>query len=352
MDRIVNRRSALSIGGHVAAAAAATAIVPASLSAGEPHNGSASAMVSSLKLTETAPSFSALFPSTRYFEIDSDIAGARFSAWVTPPAQYDADKTQAYPVVYQVDGNLFFPATVPFHQAGQNDPLSPQIPFILVSIGYSTPESKEWVWLRVRDLLPPNEPIPDVMRQAVELGVKAGSVSRDDGNRYLAMFDKPAGDKFLAFIEQELHPQLAKTFRIDESNVGLWGDSYGGLFAAYVAIKRSNLIKTVGAGSPGIVGAESQIFELYRQALSSKRDYSGRKLHVTIGARELTQPSIYQWLTGRAASDLLAQTSLHPLPGLQVSAEVIPLETHLTGGVPAWFSFLRACYGRNQQAKS
>lgn len=298
-------------------------------------------------MAETIPSFEALFPSTRYFEIDSEIAGARFGAWVTLPAHYDADKGQAYPVVYQVDGNLFFPATAPFHPTGPSDPMSPLIPFILVSVGYAKEESHEWTWLRVRDLVPPGEEV-SVMVQAVEMSLKAGLLSKENANRYLAMFAKPAGDKFLGFLEEELHPLLAKSFRIDESNVGLWGDSYGGLFAAFVAIRQSRLFKNVGAGSPGIVGLDSQVLQLYRQAVASKKDYADRRLHITIAARELTQPSIYQSLTARGTAELLSQTSQNPLPGLKVSAEVIPLETHISQGVPAWFSFLRACYGRPQ----
>jgi uncharacterized protein len=302
-----------------------------------------------VSLTESTPSFGSLFPSTRYFEIDSNIAGARFSAFVTTPAQYDADKTQKFPILYQVDGNLFFPATAPFHQVGPRDPMSPQLPFILVSVGYSERESHAWTWLRVRDLLPPGEAVPEVMRQAVEMSVEAGSLPRDEGDRYLAMFDKPAGDKFLGFLERELHPRLEGEFRVDANDVGLWGTSYGGLFAAYVAIKRSDLFKRIGAGSPGIVGPDSEIFKLYEQALASKQDYAGRRLHITLGARELAEPGIYQSLIGRGTAELLARTSQQPLPGLQVSAEIIPLETHVTGSVPAWFSFLRACYGRTHQ---
>lgn len=301
----------------------------------------------SIELTETAPSFAALFPSTRYFEIDSNIAGTRFGVWVTPPAQYDADQAKSYPIVYQVDGNLFFPTTAPLHQAGQSDSMSPQLPFILVSVGYCERESHAWPWLRVRDLLPPGEVVPEVMLQAVELSVQAGLLPQDEGDRYLEMFAKPAADKFLGFLEEELHPQLAKSFRIDADNVGLWGVSYGGLFSAYVAIRRSDLFKRIGASSPGIVGEDSRIFDLYRQALASKQDYSGRQLHITLGGRELTEPGIYQWLTALGTSRLLAETSHHPLPGLEVSSEVIPLESHLSGGVPAWFSFLRACYRRD-----
>lgn len=298
------------------------------------------------ELIESAPSFATLFPATRYFEIDSEIAGARFSAWVTPPAQYDADPSQKFPVVYQVDGNLFFPATGPFHHAVASDSMSPIQPFILVSIGYSEQESQEWVWLRVRDFLPPEEPMPEVMRQAVEQSVQYGMLTKEKGDQYLKMFANPAADKFLGFLESELHPLLADAFRMEEDNVGLWGDSYGGLFTAYVALKRSDLFKRIGTGSPGIVGKDSQIYKMYEEAVGSKADYSGRRLHVTLCSRELTEPSIYQSLTARGTSELLSLTSLNPLPGLEVSAELIALDTHMTGSVPAWFSFLRACYGR------
>ena len=346
MGDSVDRGSTLPTGTSAAAAAAVTAIQPANSAVPPAEVATATDAEGSVRLAESTPSFSSLFPATRYFEIDSSVAGARFAAWVTPPAQYEFDKTQKYPVVYQMDGNLFFPATAPFHQAGQSDIMSPQVPFILVSVGYSERESQAWPWLRVRDLLPPDEPVPEVMYQAVEMSVKAELLSKENGDRYTAMFAHPAGDRFLKFLEDELHPLLAETYRIDGEDVGLWGDSYGGLFTSYVAIKRSKLFKRIGAGSPGIAGEDSQIFRLYDEAVTSKEDYSGRRLHVSLGAREFSQPSMYQWLTARGTGELVARTSRHPLPGLEVSTEIIPLETHMTGAISAWFSFLRACYGR------
>lgn len=300
-------------------------------------------------LTEIAPSFEKLFPSTTCFEIDSAIVGERFAVWVTVPASYAPDDEPGLPVVYQIDGNLFFPATAPFHPTGEGDPMSPLVPFILVSVGYGERTSHEWTWLRVRDLLPPGETVPEIMYQVMEYSIEAGLISKADGDRYREMFERPGADRFLRFLEDELHPRLTDKFRIDGENVGIWGDSYGGLFTAYVALKRSDLFKTVGSGSPGIIGENSQIFELYREALASRQDFSARRLHITLGSRELTQPSIYQGITARGTSELLAQTSMNPLPGLQVSSELIPLETHLTGSVPAWFSFLRACYGRSPE---
>ncbi|MEJ2880551.1 alpha/beta hydrolase [Pedobacter sp. GR22-6] len=298
-------------------------------------------------LEEIIPSFQTVFPQTRYFEIDSEVAGNRFSASVTVPAGYDQQNSESFPIVYQIDANLYFPSTAPFHLATHGDVMSTLRPFILVSIGYSQEESHKWDWLRVRDLVPPGDVVPEIFYQTLDGSVQTGLISQDQSDVYRAMFSKPAGDKYLSFLENELHPLLAQTFRIDQNDVGLWGFSYGGLFTSYVALKGSSIFKKIGAGSPGIVGKDSYISKLYEEAIASKIDFSGRGLHVTLGARELADLSPYQWLTARGTSELLAQTSLQPLPGLQVSSEIIPLETHLTGGIPAWFSFLRACYSKS-----
>ncbi|RVV96505.1 alpha/beta hydrolase [Mesobaculum littorinae] len=346
MIKIIDRGAALSLGGSVLAAAAAASVRPTAATDSEPVSAGSFGTGGTRGLVEAAPSFAELFPLTRYFEVDSEIAGARYSASVTVPMQYEADETQRYPVVYQIDGNLYFAATAPFHMPGQFDVMSPLRPFIMVSIGYSREESHAWDWLRVRDLVPPGEVVPDLFHQTLDGNVAVGLVSEDDAQRYRTLLANPAADKFLGFLEQELHPLLTANYRIDESDIGIWGFSYGGLFTSYVMLEGSDLFKRVCAGSPGIMG-ESQIFKLYDDAFASGRDFSGRQLHVTIGAREAADPGVYQWLTARGTGELLAQTSLQPLPGLQVSSEIIPLETHLTGGVPAWFSFLRACYGRS-----
>ena len=239
MNDVVDRGPTLSVADP--ADGAVKAIPRAGRAEAGPDDGGDGATEEAVRLTEAEPSFAALFPSTRYFEVQSRIAGTRFSAWVTLPALYDLDKSRKFPVLYQVDGNLFFPATAPFVQAGHNDVMSPQTPFILVSVGYSVGESHAWPWRRVRDLLPPGEPVPEAMRQALQRTVEAGLLPTEEGDRYLAMFAEPAGDRFLGFLERELHPLVSDAFRADGDDVGLWGDSYGGLFAAYVAISRSDL---------------------------------------------------------------------------------------------------------------
>ncbi|MFD2598703.1 alpha/beta hydrolase [Sphingobacterium corticis] len=297
-------------------------------------------------LEKLVPSFHTVFPNTHYFEIDSESAGNRFSAFVTLPATYADNENELFPVVYQLDANIYFPSTAPFHLATHGDIMSTLRPFILVSIGYSEQESQEWDWLRVRDLVPPEESVPEIFYQTLDASVQAGLVSQEKSEIYREMFGKPAGDKFLSFLENELHPHLEEAYRIDKNDAGIWGFSYGGLFTSYVALKKSELFKYIGAGSPGIVGNDSSIYKMYDESVSSKKDYSGRHLHITLGARELADFGPYQWLTARGTSELIAKASQFPLSGMRVTSELIPLETHLTGGVSSWFSFLRTCYAK------
>lgn len=295
-------------------------------------------------LEKIVPSIQTIFPNTHYYEINSKIAGNRYSAWVTLPAEYDQQEDQLFPVVYQIDANLYFPSTAPFHLATHGDVMSTLKPFILVSIGYSQEESHEWDWLRVRDLVPPGEAVPEIFHQILEAKVQAGLISQEKRMIYQKLLEKPAGDTYLSFLENELHPLLEQTYRVDQNHTGLWGFSYGGLFTSYAALKGSAVFKNIGIGSPGITGTDSYIFKLYEEAIRSEVNFSGRHLHITLGGRELSDSGPYRWLTARGTGELLAKAELQPLPGMKISSEIIPLETHLTGGVPAWFSFLRTCY--------
>lgn len=144
-----------------------------------------------VNLEEIIPSFQTVFPQTRYFEDRFQNCWKPFLCGGTVPAGYDQQKSESFPIFYQIDANLYFPSTAPFHLANHGDIMSTLRPFILVSIGYFQEESHRLDWLRVRDLVP-----------------------------------------------------------------------------------------------------------------------SGRRLHVTLGARELSSPGPYQWLTARGTSELLAQTSL------------------------------------------
>ena len=285
----------------------------------------------------------ALLPNTRYFEVDSAIANARYAIWVTVPPRYEADAETRYTVVFAPDGNGMAPMAAPRMQMLATDPIAPIEPFILVCIGYCGEDASRTLAVRARDLLPPGEAVPDGVEQGMRKVVEMGLLDREGADLYLHYLRTPASDKFLAFITEELFPLIASDWRVKPANHGLFGYSYGGLFALFAALSRPPLISRIGAGSPGIQAGVSKIFELYKSARASDADHSARRLHLTVCETELTVPGYYQASIGAGAVEFLTLAGTQPLHGLVLTSRVIPLESHATGGPAAWSDYLRRC---------
>ncbi len=291
------------------------------------------------------PPLSSVLPNTDYFEVVSRHAGARYAIWVTTPVQYEQEGERRYPAIYLPDGNITAPLTAAISQALRNDPINPIKPFVQICIGYIGEEFERSLAVRARDLLPPAEALPEGLEEGImEATVKTGFLDQAGAELYLHNLRNPAGDKFLRFLTEELHPLIADRYRVCVNLAGLFGYSYGGLFAAYVALTRSPLFQWMGAGSPGILPQRSSIFEMYRAEVTAGADHGGRMLHVTVNQSELTMPSIYQSLVGPGTVEFITLAGQQPLRGLSFSSELIPNESHATGIWAAYASFLRRCF--------
>jgi hypothetical protein len=286
----------------------------------------------------------AMLPKTRCFEVDSQIAGARYAIWVTTPPLYDREPERSYPVLYTPDGNGAAPLTAPRIQLLRADPINPIEPFIQVCVGYTGLEAERMLAVRARDLLPPNEALPPGVDESMSQVVEMGMLDQEGADLYLRYLRNPAADRFLAFITDELHPLIAKGWRASDKDAGLWGYSYGGLFATYAALRKPPLITRIGAGSPGILPRTSRIFELYQAELEAQADHTGRRLHVTVCEREITVPGYYQALVGAGTVEFLALAGSKPLEGLHVTSRIVEFESHATGSGASWSDFLRTCF--------
>ncbi|WHT22837.1 alpha/beta hydrolase-fold protein [Crossiella sp. CA-258035] len=273
---------------------------------------------------------------TDYFELRSS-RGRDYGVWVTTPPGYDPATTQA-PAVYVLDGNWAVGLTAPLIVT-QADPMQRIQPYIQVSVGYAGEEAQHWDRLRNRDLVPPGEPIAKELIDAVELGVQSGARTREEADAYLAELRDTHADAFLSFLTTELHPRIERDYGTASSGHGLFGYSYGGLFSLYTWLTGSTLFASIGAGSPGVAGADSQIFAQLQQMGDS---LPAAKLHVTINEQELLGDlAIYQNLTKNTA------TVLHHLTarGAAVTSAVLR-ETHVTGLQASFLSYLRTCRAR------
>ncbi|MFJ8713191.1 alpha/beta hydrolase [Streptomyces violaceus] len=270
---------------------------------------------------------------TDYFEMRSG-GGHDYGVWVTTPPRYDPAAAQA-PVVYVLDGNWAVGMTAPLIVT-QLDPMQSIQPYVQVSVGYAGEEAEHWERLRNRDLVPPGEPIAKEYIDAVEMGVEAGTMTREQADAYLAELSDSRGDMFLNFLTDDLHPRIERDYGTAPSGHGLFGYSYGGLFSLYAWLTNTTFFESIGAGSPGIVNADSQVFARL-QAMGDT--LPATKLHVTFNDREiLGDMAVYQNLAKNAA------TFLHRLTSRSGSVtSALMHETHVTGLQASFLSYLRTC---------
>lgn len=285
---------------------------------------------------------SAILPKTEYFEIDSAIAGVRYGVWIAVPWVYDFEPERRFPAIFTPDGNLNAPTLMPISVDLQNPPGQP---FIQVSVGYCGEEVADWMFVaRNRDLLPPSEPADKAHVEANQVAIDAGGEPAVWARKFLAaIINGGRADLFLRFLTEELHPLIVERYRVDTATCGLFGHSYGGLFAAWAALHRPAVFPRVGAASPGMMGPGSKVFELLQQEIDAGADHTGRHLHLSIGEREMTDRSPYQGL-GAMFGRLNFILGSTPLKGLKVTSKVIADEKHASSLPGQFSSFIRACY--------
>ncbi|OCB11993.1 esterase [Mycolicibacterium porcinum] len=280
-----------------------------------------------------SPMWHGCLADTDYFEMRSS-AGHDYGIWVTTPPGYHHAQTQA-PVVYVLDGNFAVGLTAPLIVT-QLDPMQRIQPYIQVSVGYAGEEAQDWDRLRNRDFVPPGEPIAKELIDAVEMGVELGARTREEADAYLAELRDTHADIFLNFLTAELHPRIEHDYGTAASGHGLFGYSYGGLFTLYAWLTGGTLFESIGAGSPGVIAEDSQIFALLQNMGENRR---AATLHVTFNDRELLGDlAVYQSLAKNTA------TALHRLTSRDeaVTGEILH-ETHVTGLQASFLSYLRTC---------
>lgn len=158
---------------------------------------------------------------TKTFSIKSDYAENREYIMHVTYAIDSLIPGKKYPVLYYTDGwlNVDF-----FNQAGDWLTYYKEIePVILVGISFMATEN-DWMELRKEDFLPPHTDTTKVSR------------SRN----------------FLNFIRKELIPYVREHYPADPSDHGLFGYSFGGLFATWVLKEDPKLFKRVAISSPSL----------------------------------------------------------------------------------------------------
>ena len=296
-------------------------------------------------LTPGMPPLAVTLPSTDYFEIDSACAGDRFAVWVTRPVDYARDGEACYPAIYVTDGNVSAAMLSPYAEHTAFDLIGAFQPYLQVTVGYPPDKAADWLTLRNRDLVPDGEPAPPSMIAAVAADAQTAGWTQEEHDEYLRSIREGRAAQFLAFLEDELRPVIEQRYRVAPEGTGLFGYSYGGLFSLYALMRRSPMFRRYGAGSPGVLSADSQVFRLEAGIADRGQAFGAVRLHLTVNELEITGRShVYRDL-GIQFARLVDRLYLSDHQGLDFAARILPGDTHMTGFTQSFLSYLRACYG-------
>ncbi|BBG02658.1 MULTISPECIES: alpha/beta hydrolase [Pseudonocardia] len=278
---------------------------------------------------------------TEYFELTAS-SGHSYGVWVTTPPGY-ADSTDSLPLIYVLDGNFAVGLTAPLIVT-QADPYLTVAPYIQISVGYAGAEAEDWATIRNRDLVPPGEPVSEVMVSTLTAARDSGAMSQEQVDAYLSELANTRADVFLDFLTDELHPHLQSRLRVSESGHGLFGYSYGGLFALYAWLRDAPLFSTVGAGSPGVTSTESQIFTLIDALPEPDADSTTARLHLTLNEVELLGSiPVYR---GLAQNMLAVVDRLQDKGRSSGVSSALLRETHVTGLQASFLDYLKECHSQ------
>ncbi|MCH7658980.1 MAG: hypothetical protein IIB05_11770 [Bacteroidetes bacterium] len=180
--------------------------------------------------------------NTKQFWITSKkVAGQQYLIKVLLPRNYFQSDTSTYPVFYVTDSDILFLT------ACQNAYSLRRSKVDIIVIGISYGSEEKWGELRGRDFSPyPN----------------------DD---YII-----GAEHFLAFIRDELIPEVESKFRIDKSDRTLFGFSAGSRFALYVLFNHPELFKNYLVLGTPLANRNLWAFRMEEEYYQKRKDLPAR----------------------------------------------------------------------------
>ncbi|MDI4664130.1 prolyl oligopeptidase family serine peptidase [Xanthobacter autotrophicus] len=173
---------------------------------------------------------------------------------------------EGYPVAYVLDGNAVVGTLADMARGGTLAQGGIMDPAVLVAIGY-----------------PGDAPI-NMPRRAKDLTMAPATPDKGSWT-YLTPEGTGGADAFLAFIEDELKPAIAASFKVNPARQALMGHSFGGLFTLHVLFTRPDAFSTYVAASPSLWWANGAIAR-EEAAFARHPPKTRKRLVLTVGAYE------------------------------------------------------------------
>ena len=257
--------------------------------------------------------------NTEVRKIKSDfVKDMEYYIHITLPNDYQKSY-QNYPVVYYTDAFYWGGIVIETYRLLRTNNEIP--PMILVGISWD-PKDGQGYYYRSRDFTPTHIPIEELPN-------------------WLKGFTPTSGgaDNFLSFIEKELVPMIESNIRVDTSNRGLLGYSYGGLFSAYALFKRPDLFQHYFIGAPALFWDDYYVLNIEENLAKETKELPGR-VFSAIGSEDGID-LLNSWIK------LRDRLNNRGYKGLKFSYMMLDGENHFSA-IPAVYSrAFRVLYGKN-----
>jgi predicted alpha/beta superfamily hydrolase len=218
--------------------------------------------------------------------------------WIHLPSGYDDNqhKDERYPVIYLLDGEQNFIPMVGIHAFLNRGPRA-RFPKVIV-VGICNTD-------RTRDFTP----TPSV-------SVKGQATMENSGG----------GEKFIAFLQQELIPHVESRYRTGEKRV-LIGHSFGGLLTMHILLHHSALFTDYLALDPSFWWDDQHLLKESDRLLSNLK-LNGVKLYLGRAAKDHSRGSLRKEDAKELLPDFRDILAKHKQSGLQWEYRDFEGETH------------------------
>ncbi len=273
---------------------------------------------------------------TVQFDLDPRNGGEAYRIFLRCPKGEPPDG--GWPILYLLDGNAVIGTAVDALRVQSAYPLGTGIsPGVLVAIGY------------------PTEGAYDSVRRSWDMGPPPGQVYPP---HHPGGPDVRTGgaNEFLAFIEDELKPEIADRVAVDTTRQAIFGHSFGGLFVLHALFNRPDAFSTWIAISPAIWWEGAGILKAAERFEAMRMPLAGRVL-VAAGEYEQRLAPFQEGavdaasrVAGHAESRIVDNSRamaerLSGISGLDAEFELYRGETHMSVLPAAVNSAVRFAFG-------
>ena len=279
----------------------------------------------------------ALIPDTVQFDLCPRAGGEPYRIFLHTPR--DAPPESGWPTLYLLDANAVIGTAVDALRVQAAYPLGTGVhPGVIVGIGY------------------PVEGAYDSVRRSWDMGPPPGQTyppHTPDGP------DVRTGgaDHFLAFIEEELKPEIARRAQVDARRQAIFGHSFGGLFVLHALFRKPDAFAAWISASPAIWWEGAGIVTQAEKFLAARRDGLSGRLLLLAGEYEqklapfqIGAEDAEKRLASFAESRIVDNTRnmaerLSVLRGLSTFYEYLAGDTHMSVLLPAINHAVRFAFG-------